>query len=178
VSVSLLRWVLLTLLAAAWLPSAQAQGRIPTVHAPAFNGAIVDLPGALKGKVGVLVIGFSQSSRDQIADWSKRLAADYRSSAAVTYYEMPVLEDVPRPLRSFVVGRVKESVPEVARSRCIPILEHEADWKALSGYSAPDQAYLLLVDENGMVRARMQGPVNDKSYAQLRSQIESLRPAS
>jgi hypothetical protein len=146
------------------------------VHTPAFDGSTVDLPGALQGRLGILVIGFSQNSRDQVTDWSKRLEADFRASSSVTYYQMTVLEDVPRPLRSFVAGKVRESIPDVARPRSIAIVEHEAEWKTLAGFGLPDNAYLLIVDEHGVVRARLQGPMTDKTYAQLRSQLESLRP--
>jgi len=142
---------------------------IPAVHATALSGDPVNLPEALQGKIGILILGFSEHSRDQVTPWGKRLATDYRTAPRVLYYEMPVLASVPHLLRPMVLHSLKSSVPERAQPRFVPVTEDERRWQALTHYtsSAADDAYLLVV-------WRTQGPPTDTTYAALKQQIDTL----
>ena len=149
-------------------------GRIPEVHGISFAEQAVNLPEILKGKVGVLVVGFSHGSQDQVMGWGKRLAGDYRDSPTVVYYEMPVLASVPRMLRGFVEGKIKDSVPDAARARFVPLLENEAAWRTVAHYKGGDDAYVLVVDEHGVVRWETQGAATDASSGALKERVEAL----
>jgi hypothetical protein len=149
--------------------------RIPPVHAAALSGEMVDLPSGLHGKVGVLVVGFSQGAREGVTEWGKRLAAEYRGSAAVVYYEMPVLAGAPKLLRGMIVRSIKSSVPERAQARFVPLMEGEAAWRALAHYSRPDDPYVLVVDGDGVVRWQTQGVPSDAAYAAVKQQVERLQ---
>ena len=143
-----------------------------------MTGQKVDLPEGLKGKVGVLVIGFSQASRDEVAEWGKRLDDEYRSSASVAYYEMPVLESVPRVLRGFVLKQIEKSVPQPAKSWFIPVLDHEADWRKTAGYVKADDAYVLVVDSAGTIAWKTEGKVSNAALAETMRQVERIRGTS
>src|SRR5450756_1509470 len=84
-----------------------APERIPEVHGTSLAEQQVHLPKDLQGRIGVLVLGFTQGSRDAVAGWGKRLSADYADSPTVAYYEMPVLAGVPRFIRGMVIGKIK-----------------------------------------------------------------------
>lgn len=150
--------------------------RIPPVHGTTFSNARVDLPEALNGKIGVLIVSFTQGSRDGVTSWGKKLAADYYDSPSVLYYEMPMLASVPKFMRSFVEGRIKASVSDRGKAHFLPLTEDEAEWRGLTHYSAPDDPYILLVDDHGTIRWQTQGPPTDSTYALLKQQIETLRP--
>jgi ATP10 protein len=171
------RYLSLTLLAMSWLV---ANGRsmaaqIPEVHATSFSNEAVNLPEGLKGKVGVLVLGFSKNSREADSAWGKRLAADYRESPTVAYYEMPVLAAAPRMLRGMIVKSMKSSVPASEQARFVVILENEAEWKTVTRYGRPDDPYLLVVDSQGSVVWQTQGTATDAAYAALKQHVEALR---
>ena len=173
----------LAVLARAQVPA--PAGRIPEIHATAFSGDPIDLPQALRGHTAVLILGFSQSSRDPVTQWSRRLAADYRNSPTVLYYEMPVLADVPKFLRGMVIGKIKKDVPPRAQPRFVPILDHESEWKVAVGYSSQDgpqkgredDAWLLVVDSSGVIHSRLAvGPPTDQTYADLVRRLASIKP--
>jgi hypothetical protein len=153
----------------------QPDARIPEVHAISFSNESVNLPKGLKGKVGVLVVGFSRDSREADSAWGKRLAADYRESSTVVYYEMPVLAAVPRMVRGFVVKSIKSSVPASEQARFVVILENEAAWKTVTHYGRPDDPYLLVVDSQGNVMWQTQGAPTEAAYAALKQHVEELR---
>jgi hypothetical protein len=143
---------------------------IPTVHGSTFAGESVALPEALRGKVGLLIVGFSQTSRTEASDWGHRLADDPQRPAGLAYYELPVLESVPRLLRGLVLKKIKESVSQNGQAHFLPVLDHEAEWKQAAGFSKADDAYVLVVDGNGAVRWRMEGPPTDAAYAEVKRQ--------
>ena len=149
--------------------------RIPPVHGAVLTGEKVDLPEGLRGKVGVLVIGFSQASRDEVEDWGRRLDEQYRSSAAVAFYEMPVLESVPHVLRGFVLKQIERSVSTGGKRRFLPILDHEADWKKAAGFVTSDDAYVLVVDGGGQIEWTTRGKATTEMVAETMSEVERLR---
>ena len=151
---------------------------IPEVHSTAFAGNAVDLPKMLTGKVGVLVIGFSRESREPVAEWGKRLTAEYNGSATVLYYEMPMLAEVPRVLRGVVVRTMRKDVPEPAQARFVPLIEDEARWKDLVGYGRPEDAYVVVIDGAGKVSGREHGPATEASFAEVKARVASAEAGS
>ena len=150
--------------------------RIPEVHGTSFANQAVNLPAALQGKAaGVLVIGFSRGSREEVTVWARRIAADYRTSPVVAYYELPIVAGVPGFVRGVVLRSIKSSTPERAQPRVVPVANNEAGWKAITHYSQPDDAYLLVVDNQGNVVWQTQGQPTDTTYAALKQQVESLK---
>ena len=152
------------------LTVAEGPVRIPEIRGTTFSGEAVALPEALKGRVGVLVVGFSEASRKEAADWGHKLADDPGRPAEMAYYEMPVLASVPRLLRGWVLKKIKESVSEKGQAHFLPIVDHESEWRQVAGYSKADDAYLLVVDGNGVVRWRGEGALSDAAYAELKRQ--------
>lgn len=149
--------------------------RIPPVHGSVLSGEKVNLPEALKGKVGVLVLGFSRASGDVVAAWGKKLFREYNGSDAVAYFEMSELESVPGILRGFVMKKISESMPDVAKSHFLPVLDHEKEWKAVAGFKASDDAYVLVVDDTGTLRGRVQGIATDANVAEVKRQVDAIR---
>jgi ATP10 protein len=172
------RYLSFGLLALSWLAAANDRSmaaRIPEVHGTSLSNEAVNLPEALQGKVGVLVLGFSRGSRDPVAGWGKRLVTDYRESTTVAYYQMPVLASAPGMVRGLIVRSMKSSVPQVAQARFVPIMDNEAAWRTLVHYVPPDDPYLLVVDGQGNVVWQTQGQVTDTAYAALKQQVEALK---
>jgi ATP10 protein len=149
--------------------------RIPEVHGTSLSNEAVNLPEALQGKVGVLVLGFSRGSRDAVAGWGKRLATDYQESPTVAYYQMPVLASAPSMVRGFILRSMRSSVPAGAQARFVPIMDNESAWRTLVHYGPPDDPYLLVVDGQGDVVWQTQGQPTDAAYAALKQQVETLK---
>jgi hypothetical protein len=153
---------------------AQSSITIPALHATALSGEKVELPAVFRGKAGILVIGFSQGSRDPATAWGKRLYTDFHDSKTVLYYQVSVLAGVPKILRGYVVRKISEGVPDPAKPSFIAIYDHEAELRAAAGYNKPDDAYVLLVDGTGVVRWTTAGLPSDATYAELKRRLEQL----
>ncbi len=156
--------------------TAQTQSaRIPVTHGTSFAGTAVTLPDDLRGKVGVLVIGFSKSSGDVCKGWGQRLAESYRDSHDVMYYQMPELEAVPKLIRGMVAKSIKSGVPEAEQAHYLPMFSDEAEWQKIVHYSNADDAYVLVVDAQGTVRWQTSGKVTDAGFAALKQQVDALQ---
>jgi hypothetical protein len=174
---SIRRHLSFALLAMSWLAASDGAiaARIPEVHGTSLSNEPVNLPEALQGKVGVLVLGFSRDSRAADSAWGKRLAADYRESSTVWCYEMPVLAGAPRMIRGLIVKSMKSSVPANEQTRFVVILDNEAAWKTVAHYGRPDDPYILVVDSQGNVVWQTQGVLTDAGYVALKERVEALR---
>jgi len=153
---------------------ARAQASIPKAHGTTLTGAAVALPDGLKGKTGVLVVGFSHGSQGQVAAWGRRLAAEFGQSAAVAYYEMPMIGGAPKMLRGMIVKSMGKSVPEVEQQHFLPITEDDKPWRAVAHYAKGDDAYVLLVAGNGTVLWQTEGDATDAAWADFKPRVDKL----
>jgi hypothetical protein len=168
----------LALLTVGFATAEVQSARIPTTHGTSFAGTEVTLPDDLKGKVGVLVLGFSKGSGDVCKGWGQRLAESYRNSHEVMYYQVPVLESVPKLMRGMVLKSMKSGVPDTEQAHFVPIFSNEVEWKRAARYANADDAYVFVVDGEGKVRWQTSGRVTDTGFGGLRDQVEALRTKS
>jgi hypothetical protein len=168
--------LLVTMLVLSVLPGVSQT--IPPIKAKALDDTEVILPKSGSPQFFVLVLGFSHKSAENCAPWGKRLAADYHSEVRVSYYQVPVLQDAPSFVRGFIVRGMRKDMPAAEQSHFVPLYDHEADWKKLVGFSAPDDAYLVLADPDGHVLWQSHGPISDTAYADLKSALAKFLPAA
>lgn len=157
-------------------PAQSPPNRIPNLQSTTLTGQPIDLPAAFGGKIGILIIGFSRESRTPAAEWGKRLAADFEHSPDILYFELPVLEDVPRLLRGVVLHAIARDLSPRAQSHFLPITANEAAWKSAAHFAEPDAAYVLVVDGSGNIRWQTSGDPIDERYTSLRRALP--HPAS
>ena len=161
--------------APAWCQDSGA--RIPAAHGATLSGAAVALPDALKGTVGVLVLGFSHGSQEQVANWGRLLAAQYGQSPQVRYFEVPMLAGAPKMLRGMIVKSMGKGVPAMQRSHFLPI-EDDRPWRSIAHYDKADDAYVLVVEGDGVVRWQTQGDATDATWGNLKQRLDQLLAAS
>jgi hypothetical protein len=170
------RQVVLAVTLGAGLATAQPQSaQVPVTHGTTFAGTQVTLPDDLRGRLGVLVLGFSKSSGDVCKGWGQRLAASYSGSSGVMYFQMPVLESVPKFIRGMVVKSIKSGVPESEHPHFMPMFSDEVAWRKIARYANADDAYVLVVDGDGRVRWQTSGKASDAGFAALKEQVGALR---
>ena len=157
------------------LTVADASGQtLPKTEEETLSGDKVNLQSALSGKVGILVLGFSQKSKEQSKVWGKDLLAEFRGDDSIVIFQMPVLEAVPRLVRSMVLHGMKKDVAAEVQPHFLPVLHNEQQWKELTQFSAADDAYILVVDWEQKVVWRNHGPLDPARKAALSEKIRQL----
>ena len=169
---TLLRWLAGVALAASAL--AQGPQAMPKIEGEALSGRKVGLPAACKGKVAVLIFGFTKASKKPTGAWADKIIADFGTQPGFELYQLPVLEDVPRFIRGMVIAGMKKGIRTDMGDHFVPVLQGEAELKRLVSYKEADDAYLVTLDSAGQIVQQRHGAVSDPVYAQLRAEIQSL----
>jgi hypothetical protein len=174
-----LRWLAGTAIALSCCTGQTVRAQVPDTHVPAahgttLTGTMVALPEALKGKVGVLVVGFSHSSQEEISSWGRLLEANYGTSNDVVYFELPMIGGMPKMLRGMIVKKMGSSVPGTEKQHYIPLVEGEPAWRAAAHYGKPDDAYVMLVDDEGLILWQTEGEATDVAWGKFKRRLAKV----
>ncbi|MCL4794265.1 MAG: hypothetical protein KJZ84_06875 [Bryobacteraceae bacterium] len=158
------------LLPAVILASLLAPGDpLPAFQGKDLTGATVELPGAAKGDVTLLIIGFTYGSRFAVEDWAKRFRQEFERLPGVRFYEVPMIGGMARLGKWFIDSGMKKGTPERDHGRVITVYSGSGAWKSRLGYREKDAAYLILLDRQGKVRHLHNGKMNDAAWRRLAS---------
>jgi hypothetical protein len=155
---------------------------IPPAQGTALNGRPILLPRDLPGRASILILGFSQHSADSTTTWEKSVHTNLASAntpgapGAIGFLDMPFLEDAPSLIRPLIVRSIRKQVPDPVRPWFVPLTSGEAAWKQLTGFTstAPDAAYILLVDRNGQVRWQTHDAFSPARFDELATAARNL----
>jgi len=153
--------------------AAQTAQQLPAIEGQSLAGNKVALPDDAKGKITILIFGFSRASKTATGAWADRIFADLGTQSRFALYQLPVLESVPSFIRSMVISSMKKGVRENMRDHFVPILTGEDELKKLVGFKESDDAYLVMLDSTGHILEQKHGPFSDAAYAQLRGDVQS-----
>jgi hypothetical protein len=148
---------------------------IPSTTGTTLDGKSIVLPRDLAPQATVLILGFTQHSQDATTAWEKAVRASL-STPGTSYFDIPFLEDAPRFVRPMILRAIRKQVPDIVKPRFLPLTTNEAEWKQIADFSdsAPNAAYVLLVDRSGKVRWHTHEPCSPQSLAQLTQAAHSL----
>jgi hypothetical protein len=152
--------------------------RMPPLKGDLLSGTPGVLPELAAGKTTLVILGFSYDSRFQVDVWAKKFTARYGGAADVTLFEVPMMGSAARLGRWFIDSGMRKNTPPELHSRVMTVYGGNDDWKARVGFSAPDDAYLVLIDRQGIVRWLAHGPVRDDRWEGLSAVVDSLSQAA
>jgi hypothetical protein len=150
-----------------------AADQLPQIEVETLSGAKIELPSAVKGKPAVLCIGFSRSSKTLVKPWTTAARAEFKNSPVVVL-SIAVLQGAPKFVRGMIIHGMKGDVPPEEYSKFLVLYQNESELKQAVGFEAPDDAYVVLLDEAGAIRDRMHGEVTTTAIRELSSRIAAL----
>lgn len=154
-------------------------GAASAQNIPSFTGANladekVQLPIGVTGAKTVLVIGFSKKSGNACKPWFEQVTALLKDKPAIGYYQLPVIASAPGFIRGTIIHSMRGSLSPEQRKHFIPVTDHEQEWKNAVQFSAPDDPYIVVVDEHGSVLWRDSGPWSQTKEQELRVALAKL----
>ena len=158
------------------LPAATAQS-LPNTDEVTLAGDQIHLESALKGNVGVLILGFSKKSEGQVREWTKALLTELSAERSIVIFEMPILESMPRLVRGMAVRSMKNASSPTERQHFLPVFHNEMQWKEVARFSEPDDAYIVVLDREGKIVWREHGPIDEKRKTELIGRVRTLLSA-
>jgi hypothetical protein len=147
---------------------------IPPTKAESLDGKPISLPKDFAGKAAILVIGFSRDGGNQCGPFARKL--DREPSVVdgkVAIYQIAMLESAPRLIRPMILHGMRGGIPQAEQKRFLPLFHDEAQWKQVAGFttSAQNDAYLVLVSSDGIVRWKGHGQYSDRLYSEFKRQL-------
>jgi hypothetical protein len=161
------------------LSASSLAATIPAATGTALDGQSVSLPRDLSPSATILILGFSQHSQDATTAWERPVRTTLAGPGpkpAIGFYDMPFLQDAPSLIRPLIVRAIRKQVPNALQPRFVPLTSGETAWKQISGYTptAPDAAYVLLVDRSGSVLWQTHEPYSQVRFDELATAARRL----
>lgn len=145
----------LSLLSTGFTVSALAQAKLPVTETKSLSGKQVKVPAP--DRLTLLVTGFTKASSEADRAWWKQAAPICKQNPQLACYQVAVLEDAPRFVRPMIVGGMRRGTPPEQQDVFLTSFQNEKEWKQAVSYSAPDNAYLVLVDSSGAILWQQSG---------------------
>ena len=147
---------------------------MPALKGESLTGRQATLPNAASGRVALLALGFTYSSRFAVEAWIGRFRKDFGEMPQVTFYEIPMIGGMARLGKWFIDSGMRKGTPRKDHENVITVYGGTEPWKQRLGYQSPDSAYLILLDRRGIVRWRHNGTFDEGSYKSLSEQVTVL----
>jgi hypothetical protein len=152
----------------------QVGDRLPPLTGDLLTGTAATLPDVAEGRIALLALGFTYGSRLQVEAWAEEFRALFAVQPAVALYEVPMMGSAARLGRWFIDSGMRRGTPPALQRFVMTVYGNADAWKARVAFDRPDDAYLVLVDGQGVVRWLSCGPVDADRLRGLASVVEGL----
>jgi hypothetical protein len=147
---------------------------VPSGQVETLSGRKLTLPDAIRGQVSIFIVGFSRSSKDQTSEWGKNLKLLTTADRNLKVHQVVELQGAPRIFRGMIVSGIRKSVPSDRYDDFFVVTDNEDGWKQWVGFSAPDDAYVVLADKSAQQVWKTHGAFNQTLLAELRTRATAL----
>jgi len=150
---------------------------LPRLEGEFLTGRAAVLPAASSGRVTLLMMGFTYASRFPVETWGEWFRKTAGTRSDVTFYEVPMIGGLARLGRWFIDSGMRKGTPAALHENVITVYSNAGDWKKRMGVSPANQddAFLILIDEAGVIRWLDHGKFDDARAEELKSLLASQR---
>jgi hypothetical protein len=132
------------------------------------------LPDAAAGRVALLALGFTYDSRFAVEAWVGPFRKKFGDRPSVAFYEIPMIGGMARLGKWFIDSGMRKGTPREDYEHVITVYGGTDSWKTRLGFQSPNAAYLVLLDRQGIVRWRHNGPLDEEAFAVLSNWTAAL----
>ena len=150
--------------------------RMPELQGQTLSGRTAVLPQASLGQVTLVAIGFTYKSRFPVEAWAGWHGTAIAPTTAVTFFEVPMIGGMATLGRWFINRGMRSGTPVELHDRVITVYGGTGDWKQRLSYSTghEDDAYLILLDGEGVVRWLHHGVFEQSRADELKGLLTTL----
>ena len=149
---------------------------LPTLEGQFLTGPAAVLPQASSGKVTLIAMGFTYASRVPVEAWGDWYRTAIGSRTDITFFEVPMIGGLATLGRWFIDRGMREGTPVELHDHVITVYRGTGDWKQRISYASAhkDDAYLIVLDKEGVVRWLHHGVFDTLQSDQLKRLLTSL----
>jgi hypothetical protein len=146
----------------------------PELKGEYVSGGGARLPADTRGRTVLVAIGFTLDALDPVQTWILRFLQDYDHHPRVVSFDVPMLSGMARVGKEIVQANIRKYMVPASHKHVITVTSRVGDWKRRVGFQSPKHPYLLLYDQNGVVRWRHAENFEEARYQELNAVIRSL----
>lgn len=146
-------------------------GRLPTLTAKRLDQQLVVLPHGLRAERTLALVAFQSSQRAEIDSWIKGLRLE--SDPTIPWFKMPVFNDPGNErARDDIHNQMLARHPAGRDpSRLIPVFTDRQAFIRAAGLTGTEHVWVLVLDREGKVLARAEGPYDERKAQALRETL-------
>jgi hypothetical protein len=150
-------------------------GRLPTFTAKRLDQQALVLPGQLPADRTLALVAYTRHQREEVQSWIRGMQLD--TDPSIPWFRLSVVNDPgSQPARSEVERKLLARYPHDAeRARLVPVFTNREAFARAAGVSGTEHAAVLVVDRDGHVLARAEGPFDATKAEALRETLR-VRP--
>jgi hypothetical protein len=151
----------------------------PELKGHTLSGRAAVLPLASAGKVTLVAIGFTYKSRFPVEAWAEWYRTSIGPGTDVAFFEVPMIGGLATLGRWFIDRGMRKGTPVELHDHVITVYGGTGDWKQRLSCSPAheDDAYLVVIDREGVVRWLHHGGFDTSWSAELKALLASLARA-
>jgi hypothetical protein len=148
-------------------------GRLPTITAKRLDQQTIVLPNQLPAERSLALVAYTRHQREEVQSWVHGMQLD--TDSAVPWFRLSVINDPgSESARSEVEQKLLARHPRnEERSRLVPVFTNREAFARAAGMSGTEHAAVLVVDRDGKVLARAEGPYDEAKAEALRETLLS-----
>jgi hypothetical protein len=149
---------------------------LPVLKGRLLTGREAVLPHAAAGKPALIAMGFTYKSRFPVEAWADWYRATIGPTTDVTFFEVPMIGGLATLGRWFIDSGMRKGTPPELQDHVLTVYGGTGEWKTRLGWSSEreDEAYLIVVDTDGVVRWLYHGEFDRPRADELRTVLTSL----
>jgi hypothetical protein len=148
-------------------------GRLPAFMAHTLLRQPVAVPQGLPADRTLALITFHRSHQEQAESWVRGL--NLRDDPSIAWMRLPVLNDPGTPTgRDALENSLRELYPaDAERAKLLPVFTDRASFVRSAGLNSVDQVYVVVVNRQGEVLARVEGAFDPEKAQTLRATLRA-----
>ena len=149
----------------------RVMGQLPAQATQSLSRAPVSLPQDLPSDRTLALVTFNRDQRSQADSWIEGL--NLKNDSSISWVRIPVLNDPGTAEgRSDAKNRLLERyTAEAERTRMLPMFMDKAAFARSTGLTSIEQSYAVVLNRQGDVLARVEGPFDATKAQTLRETL-------
>jgi len=149
---------------------------LPILKGRFLTGREAVLPRASAGKATLIAMGFTYKSRFPVEAWANWYRATIGPTTDITFFEVPMIGGLATLGRWFIDSGMRKGTPAELHDQVITVYGGTGEWKSRLLYSSEreDDAYLIVIDGDGVVRWLHHGAFDQPRADEVQALLTSL----
>jgi hypothetical protein len=156
-------------------PTSYEAERFPTVKGSNLAGKEFVLPDEIEAQYAIFMIAFQQYHQIDVNTWIPVVRDLSQDNDRLAYYELPTITRLNPAARSFIDSGMRGGIPDpIARATTITLYLDKSSFREVLNISNDEAIVILLVDREGEIYWRAEGPATQPVIDDLEATIADL----